>query len=114
MPRPPSYNPRSLARREFTGWKFDKLDEVCLDPRLAGQDFRIAYWLMKHVNVETRMTFVSHGRIATDLDVDVRTVGTCLRKLERLGHMSVRRTMGKSNVYRFLLGQDQGNEDPPT
>jgi hypothetical protein len=89
------------AAKSFTSDKLDILDAMALDPRLTPTDFRVAYWLIQHVNAETGQCNPSQRLIAQYCNLKERTVRAAIGHLCNAGWLRKSRSGRGSNQYRF-------------
>jgi len=77
-------------------------NSVARDPRLTGNERNIGIHLARnYLNGETMTAWPSHGTIASDLSVSVKTVQRALKKLVEFGYLEIGRRRRNSNTYEF-------------
>ena len=79
-------------------------NRVGRDSRLTGSERNIAkHVASNYLNRETMTAWPSHGTIASDLSVSVKTVQRAMKKLAAFDHLEVGRRRRNSNTYVFPL-----------
>lgn len=103
MPAPKLTAARSTHR------KFLWIRQVCADPQLRHLPCRIAALMLDYINLKSQVAWPSQQTLAAAAGVTPRAVQTALRCLERSGHITVRRSPGRVNLYRPQLMNDHSS-----
>lgn len=91
-------DPKRSARIKFA-W----LRQVFTDPATSHLACRVAGLLIDHINGVTGEAWPSQSRLAEAASVTPRAIQNALKKLISGGHLTVRKTPGRTNRYRPLI-----------
>jgi hypothetical protein len=84
----------------FTGAKLDWLKCVAFDRRLKPYDFKVAFVIAQHLNLNTGSTMLSDGTIADESAIGPRHVRRARERLHNAGWLTWHHTQ-TANVYRL-------------
>lgn len=104
MPAAKHLTPAQSVHRKFL-W----IRQVCADPQLRHLPCRVAALMLDYINLKHQVAWPSQQTLATAAGVTPRAVQTALRCLERSGHITVRRSPGRVNLYRPRLTNDHSS-----
>lgn len=94
----PPASSKSLARAKFI-W----IRRVCSDDTLGHLPCRVAALLLDHINLGSGEAWPSQARLAEAAGVSPRAIQYALGSLRASGHLTVRRSKGRTNRYRPTL-----------
>jgi hypothetical protein len=83
----------------FTGAKLDWLKCVAFDRRLKPYDFKVAFVIAQHLNVNTGSTMLSDETIADESAASIRSVKRARVRLRKAGWLAWHHTQ-TANIYR--------------
>lgn len=104
MPVAKPLTPAQSVHRKFL-W----IRQVCADPKLRHLPCRVAALMLDYINLKHQVAWPSQQTLAAAAGVTPRAVQTALRCLERSGHITVRRSPGRVNLYRPRLTNDHSS-----
>ncbi|KPA99963.1 helix-turn-helix domain-containing protein [Ahrensia marina] len=86
-------------KKTFSSWKFDVLDRIMRDHKLAPIDKTIGYCIIQHVNAVKGQAYPSTATIAGTCNCHIDAVSRSTGKLAKRGWITKRRNVKGYNEY---------------
>jgi hypothetical protein len=94
-----------VSQATFTSWKLDILEAANADERIAGDAFKVLFYILQSINQHTGITFPTIKTIAVKTRLNVRQVRRMIKLLKDAGWLIVKprwdvRDRVTRNTYR--------------